>query len=85
MTVIPVFWIRILICDQILPRLLLARLTERQWENWILKAHRAPNPETWISAAAKRNKEQSMIKSDLNRRELLKITAGAYAQRRCRA
>jgi hypothetical protein len=33
----------------------------------------------------KRNKEQSMIKSDLNRCELLKITAGAYAQRRCRA
>jgi hypothetical protein len=26
-----------------------------------------------------------MIKSDLNRRELLKITAGAYAQRRYRA
>jgi hypothetical protein len=53
MTVITVFWIRILltpprilICDQILPRLLLARLTERQWKNWILKAHRAPNPET---------------------------------------
>ena len=53
MTVIPTFWIlilwtprRIFICDQILPRLLLARMTECQWENWILKAHREPNPET---------------------------------------
>ena len=53
MTVIPVFWIRILltlprttfICDQILPRSLLARKTECRWENWILKAHRESHPE----------------------------------------
>ena len=51
MTVIPVFWIRILltlprttfICDQIRPRSLLARLTECPWENWMLKAHRESN------------------------------------------
>jgi hypothetical protein len=53
MTVIPVFWIRILltpprtfICDQILPRSLLARRTECRWERWISKAHRESNPET---------------------------------------
>jgi hypothetical protein len=53
MTVIPVFWIRILltplkifICDQILPRSLLARLMEFRWENWILKAYPESNPET---------------------------------------
>jgi len=47
MTVIPVFWIRILltrpktfICDQILPQSLRARLQEYRSENWILKAHR---------------------------------------------
>ena len=53
MTVIPVFSIRILltlprttfICDQILPRSLLARLTECRWENWTLKAHRGSSPE----------------------------------------
>ena len=54
MTVIPVFWIHILLtllpriftCNQILPRSLLARLTEFRWENWILKAYRASIPET---------------------------------------
>jgi hypothetical protein len=53
MTVIPVFWIRILltllrtfICDQIRPQSLLARPTECPWENWILKAHPELNPET---------------------------------------
>jgi len=53
MTVILVFWIRILltlprttfICDPILQPSLLARLTECRWENWILKAHRESNPE----------------------------------------
>ena len=52
-TAIPVFWIRILltplrtfICDQILPGLLLARLTECRLENWILKVHPESNPET---------------------------------------
>lgn len=51
MTVIPVFWIRVLltppgifICDQILPRLLPAQRKECQWESWILKAHRESNP-----------------------------------------
>ena len=54
MTVIPVFWIRILltlpratfICDQIRLRSLLARLTECRWEKSISKAHRESNPET---------------------------------------
>ena len=53
MTAIPVFWIRILLmlplrtftCSRILPRSLLARLTECRWENWILKAHRGSHPE----------------------------------------
>jgi hypothetical protein len=54
MTVIPVFWIRILLTllrttftfDRIRLRLLLARLTACRWENWILKAHRESSPET---------------------------------------
>jgi hypothetical protein len=54
MTVIPVFWTRILltlplrtfICDQIRLRSLLARMPECQWENWILKAHGESSPET---------------------------------------
>ena len=64
MTVIPVFSIRILlmlprttfICNQILPRSLLARLTECRWENWILTAHRESNPEKSTSAATKDNR-----------------------------
>lgn len=64
MTVILTFWIlilwmlprRIFICDQILPRSLLARMTECRWENWILKAHRESNPETSTSAATKENR-----------------------------
>ena len=62
MTVIPGFWIRILltpprtfICDQTLPRLVLARLMEWRWENWILKALRESNLETLTSAATKEN------------------------------
>ena len=71
MTVIPVFWIRILlmlprtfICDQILPRLLPAQRTGYRSENWILKAHRESNPERSTSAATKQNKQQSHNQSD---------------------
>jgi hypothetical protein len=52
MTVIPVFRTRVLlilpsmtfICDPILPRSPLARMTECRWVNWMLKAHRESNP-----------------------------------------
>jgi hypothetical protein len=53
MIVIPAFRIRTLstlkpttsIYDQILQPMLLARLMEFRWENWILKAHRESIPE----------------------------------------
>lgn len=68
MTVIPVSWIRILlmppkisICDQILPRLLPARLKDCPWEKWILKAHRGSDPETLTWDATKPNREQPVI------------------------
>ena len=63
MTVIPVFWIRILltplkifICDQIRSRSLLARLMGRRSENWILTAHPESNPKHRRSAATKGNR-----------------------------
>ena len=54
MTVIPIFRTRILltrppmtfICDQILPRSLLAELTEYRWANWILNPRSESNPGT---------------------------------------
>src|SRR3984885_13289512 len=64
MTVIPVFWSRILltprrttfICDQIRPQSLLAPRTGCEWENWILKAYSESNPERLTSAATKENR-----------------------------
>src|SRR4051812_35325734 len=69
----------IFICNQILPRSMPAQLRKSRWENWILMVHHESDPGKWTSAATKDNRRKSMLNSDVNRREFLKITAGASA------